>query len=159
MFDKNDRIAHPLHGGCIIDSIAEERIDGVNRKYYVLKTPKQGVTVKVPVDSSESVGIRPIVSPETAEDVLRFFAEADTVEPSGWNKRYRENMEKVKSGDPYAVAEVIKKLLYRGGIKGLSAVERKMLADAKQILISELVMSKNQTYEEIEKHIELCCMI
>lgn len=159
MFEKNDRIVHPLHGGCIIDSITEERINGVNRQYYILKTPKHGVTVKVPVDTSESVGIRPIMSDLTADDVMRYFVTADTVEPSGWNQRYRENMDKMKSGDPYAVAAVIKRLLCRDCIKGLSAVERNMLAAAKQILISELVMSKNQTYEELEKHIEQICEI
>lgn len=157
MFNVGDRIAHPLHGGCVIEAIAEERIGGVCRQYYVLKTPKNGVTVKIPVEKSQSIGIRPIISSQIAEKVLQSFEEIETREAVSWNKRYRDNMEKLKSGNLYEVAGVIKRLLCRESVKGLSTGERKMLTSAKQILISEIVLSKNVSYEEIEKEIECCC--
>ena len=159
MYNVGDKIAHPMHGGCIIEAIAEERISGVLRKYYILKTPKHGVTVKIPVETSANVGIRPIISPQTAENVIDSFSSAATVESTSWNKRYRENLEKLKSGDLYEVAGVIKRLMTRDDMKGLSSAERKMLASAKQILISEIVLSQNSTYEEIEERIDSCCRI
>ena len=159
MFDIGDKIAHPMHGGCVIEAIAEERISGVLRKYYVLKTPKHCITVKIPVETSANVGIRPIISPQTAESILESFVHAETVESASWNKRYRDNMDKLKSGDLYEVAGVIKRLMSRENAKGLSSGERKLLASAKQILISELVLSQNSTYEEIEERIDCCCKI
>lgn len=149
-----DMVTHPLHGAGVIDCIEVQRIDGQNREYYVLKLPNGDMRVKIPVATSDKIGIRPIISCEEAEAILASFSALEVCMTQNWNKRYRENMEKIKTGDLMEVAAVVKGLLIRDKEKGLSTGERKMLHSAKQILISEIVLSVCSTYEEIEAQIE-----
>ena len=157
MFSIGDRIAHPLHGAGVIDGIEERRIDGVTRKYYQLRMPSGGMDVnmdvRIPVEKSAEIGIRPIISPEEADDLLNDLGDIEIDMTQNWNRRYRENMLRIKSGDLMEVARVIKGLMNRDAEKGLSTGERKMLRSAKQILISEVVLAKNCAYEEIEQEI------
>ncbi len=155
MFSIGDRIAHPLHGAGIIESIIAKKIDGTEREYYVLKLPVGDMLVMIPVSSTAAVGVRPIVSARDAEEIIASFAELEVNMTQNWNKRYRENMEKIKSGDLTEVATVIKGLMLRDTEKGLSTGERKMLHSAKQILISEIVLSNCTSYEEVEQRITL----
>lgn len=150
MFKTGDRIAHPLHGAGVIDRIEEKTVNGQKRTYYVLKIPVGGMIVLIPTESAESIGVRPIVDPSTAEDVFTKLAELDTEMEQNWNKRYRENMLRIKSGNLLEVARVIKSLARRDNEKNLSTGERKMLRSAKQILISEIVLSQNSSYEAVE---------
>lgn len=153
MFKVGDMIAHPMHGAGIIDSIEERKINGCVRQYYILKLPAGGMVVMIPLESCEAIGVRPIVDPEEADQLMESMCDIDAEMTSNWNRRYRENMERLKSGDLLEVARVVKGLMNRDGEKGLSTGERKMLHSAKQILISELVLSKKLSYEEIETRI------
>ncbi len=153
MFNIGDRIAHPLHGAGVIENIEEKRINGVSREYYILKLPVGGMTVMIPVDGCDNIGVRPIISPERADEIISAINDIDAEMTSNWNKRYRENMERIKSGNLIEVARVIKGLMERDSAKGLSTGERKMLHSAKQILISEIVLSQDTTYESVERRI------
>ncbi len=152
-FRVGDRIAHPMHGAGVIDSIVSRRINGKDREYYVLKIPAGDMQVMIPVDASESIGVRPIVGSDEAERILEDIPGIQVSMTQNWNKRYRENMMKIKSGNLMEVATVVKGLTERERQRGLSTGERKMLHSAKQILISEIVLSKSASYEEVEARV------
>ncbi|MDR0862969.1 MAG: CarD family transcriptional regulator [Oscillospiraceae bacterium] len=150
MFKVGDMIAHPMHGAGVIDSIEEQKVNGCTRSYYILKMPTGGMVVMIPMESSDAIGVRPIVNFDDAESIMNSIAGIDAEMTSNWNKRYRENMQRIKSGDLLEVARVVKGLMARDVEKGLSTGERKMLHSAKQILISEIVLSQQTSYEEVE---------
>lgn len=152
-FRIGDRIAHPLHGAGVIDSIESRKINGTERDYYVLKLPVGDMLVMIPVESCEDIGVRPIISAEKARSILEAIPNIDIEMTQNWNKRYRENMLKIKSGDLMEVAAVVKGLMVRDAERGLSTGERKMLHSAKQILISEVVLSEGCGYDEIEERL------
>ena len=132
-----DKIVHPMHGAGVIDSIVQKKVNGVLREYYILKLPLNGMLVMIPTHNSEEIGVRPIVVGEEADRVIAAIPGMDVEMDSNWNRRYRENMLRLKSGDLLEVARVVKGLVRRDGERGLSTGERKMLHSAKQILISE----------------------
>ncbi len=109
----------------------------------------------IPTESSEAIGVRPIVDSAMAEEIINSISEIDVEMTQNWNRRYRENMQRIKSGNLTEVARVVKGLMERDNDKGLSTGERKMLHSAKQILISEIVLSQNTSYEEVETRINL----
>jgi CarD family transcriptional regulator len=111
------------------------------------------MVVLIPVENSEEIGVRPILTEEQADKVIASMSDIEVEMDQNWNRRYRENMMRLKSGDLIEVARVIKGLMFREVERGLSTGERKMLRSAKQILISEIVLSKNSTYDEIEARI------
>lgn len=153
MFQVGDKIVHPMHGAGVIDSIVTKKVNGVVRDYYIMKIPVGGMLVMIPTRNSEEIGVRPIVPPEEADRVLAQLEDMQVDMTSNWNQRYRENMLRLKSGDLTEVARVVKGLARRDEARGLSTGERKMLHSAKQILISELVLSQSSTYEEVEARI------
>ena len=153
MFVVGDMIAHPMHGAGVIDSIEERKMNGLTRRYYILKMPANGMVVMIPTESTEQIGVRRIVDSETADALMASIPHIKIEMTANWNRRYRENMQKIKSGDLLEVACVVKGLMTREIEKGLSTGERKMLLSAKQILISEIVLSKKLTYEEVESRI------
>jgi len=153
MFRIGDMIAHPMHGAGVIDSIEEKNMNGSTRLYYILKMPAGGMVVMIPTESTEQIGVRPIVDAGAADALMASMCEIDVEMTSNWNRRYRENMQRIKSGDLLEVARVVKGLMSRDSEKGLSTGERKMLHSAKQILISEIVLSKKLTYEEVESQL------
>ena len=155
MFQIGDKIVHPMHGAGVIDSIATQRVNGVVRDYYVLKLPVGGMQVMVPTENSAEIGVRPIVAAGKAEEIIVALRDIQVENDSNWNRRYRENMLRLKSGDLLEVARVMKTLMLRDGERGLSTGERKMLHSAKQILISEIVMSESSSYEDVERRIDL----
>ena len=155
MFQIGDKIVHPMHGAGVIDSIATQRVNGVVRDYYVLKLPVGGMQVMVPTENSAEIGVRPMVAAGKAEEIIAALRDIQVENDSNWNRRYRENMLRLKSGDLMEVARVMKGLILRDEKKGLSTGERKMLHSAKQILISEIVLSQNASYEEIEGRINM----
>lgn len=156
MFKVGDRIVYPMHGAGVIESIEEREILGNRQKYYIMKMPIGDMKVMVPLDSAAEVGIREIIDEATADKVFCILCDDKTPMQANWNKRYRENMEKIRSGDIFEVADVVRSLMQREKEKGLSTGERKMLSNAKQILISELVLAKNMDQEQVEKLIEKC---
>ncbi|MBR2471703.1 MAG: CarD family transcriptional regulator [Clostridia bacterium] len=150
MYNIGDRIVYPMHGAGIIEAIEErEVLDEVN-KYYILRMPYDDMTVMLPISGIAADSIRDVISPEEADKVIKYFDDFFEEVSSNWNKRYRENIAKIKSGNIYEVAGVVKMLLFRDKTRGLSSGERKMLTNAKQILISELVIAKSTTQEKIE---------
>lgn len=152
-FQIGDLIAHPLHGAGVISGIENRRINGRTQSYYTLKISIGDILVLVPVDSCDKVGIRPVIARDTADDILSRLRNAEIEVNQNWNKRYRENMLRIRSGDLFEVAAVIKSLHIRDRERGLSTGERKMLNCAKQILLSELVLSLGGTYEEAESRL------
>ncbi len=154
MYNIGDKIVYPMHGAGVIESIEEKEILGKRQKYYIMKMPIGEMKVMIPMASVQEIGIRCIINQKEAEGVIGIFSSGKTDMSSNWNKRYRENMVKIKSGNIYEVADVVKNLMFRDREKGLSTGERKMLNNAKQILISELVLAKNMEQCEVEDLLE-----
>jgi CarD family transcriptional regulator len=142
-----------MHGAGVIDSIVERKINGLTREYFVLKLPTNGMVIMVPTNNCDEIGMRGIVDEKKAEEIISLISTIDVDMTQNWNKRYRENILRIKSGDLEEVAKVVKGLMIRDQEHGLSTGERKMLHSAKQILISELVLAKDCSYEEIEDEI------
>lgn len=154
MYNIGDKVVYPMHGAGVIEAIEEKEILGKTQKYYVMKMPLGDMKVMIPLNNCEDIGIRDIIDSEEADKVLRSFKNFKTDCTLSWNKRYRENMLKIKSGDIYEVARVVKMLMWRDRDKGLSTGERKMLCNAKQILISEIVLAKNTKQHDVELILE-----
>jgi len=154
MYNIGDKVVYPMHGAGVIEDIEEREILGKTQKYYVMKMPLGDMKVMIPMSNCDGIGIRNIISADIADRVLESFREDVQEFTQSWNKRYRENMLKIKSGDVFEVARVVKALMCRDKEKGLSTGERKMLTNAKQILISELVLAKNKPQSDIEEIIE-----
>lgn len=155
MFHVGDKIVHPMHGAGVIDSIVSEKRNGIIRDYYLLKMPVGGMLVMIPTDNSEEIGVRPVVDKKEADEIIAAIPCIEVDMTQNWNRRYRENMLRLKSGDLLEVARVVKGLMMRDNDRGLSTGERKMLHSAKQILISEIVLSQSSSYEEVEERINL----
>ena len=153
MFNVGDKIVYPMHGAGTIDSIEEKDILGEKQSYYILKMPSN-VKVMIPTAKAEEVGVRNIIDKQSAEKVFKVLSEDETEMEKNWNKRYRDNMDKMKSGDIYEVADVVRNLSFKQKEKGLSTGEKKMLNNAKQILVSELVLAEHANQEEVEEQIE-----
>ena len=149
MFNVGDHIVYPMHGAGTIDAIEEKDILGEKQSYYILKMPGE-VKVMVPTNKAEEIGVRNVIDKTSAEKVFEILEEDKTDMSQNWNKRYRDNMDKMKSGDIYEVADVVRNLSFKQKEKGLSTGEKKMLLNAKQILVSELVLAEHATYEEVE---------
>ena len=149
-YDIGDKIVYPMHGAGIIEAIEEREIMGVKQQYYIMRIPIGDMKVMIPMSNAKEIGIRDVIDNTEADKVLEEFKNCHTEMDSNWNKRYRENMTRIKSGDIYEVVYVVKNLMYRDKSRGLSTGERKMLNSAKQILVSELVVAKSLKQNEIE---------
>ena len=154
MYNIGDKIVYPMHGAGVIEAIEEREILGKRQKYYIMKMPIGEMKVLIPMKNVKEIGIRAVIDQSEAENVIQIFKKDATDMSSNWNKRYRENMNRIKSGNIYEVAHVVKNLMTREKQKGLSTGERKMLNSAKQILISELVLAKSMSQEDIEKMLD-----
>lgn len=154
MYSIGDSVVYPLHGAGIIEAIEEREVSGLMHRYYAMRIPLGDMKVLIPVEGADKIGVRDIISPSEADKVIEEFRIVDSETNLNWNKRFRENMVKIKSGNIFEVATVVKSLMIRDKSKGLSTGERKMLANAKQILISEIVISKNTTYEAVDEELK-----
>ncbi len=143
-----------MHGAGVIEAIEEKKILNKKQKYYIMRIPVGDMKVMIPINNSKEIGIREIIDKKTAKKVLQEFKSLQADFTSNWNKRYRENMLKIKSGKILDVAYVVKTLMIRDKLKGLSTGERKMLNNARQILISELVLTQVSCQEKIEEQID-----
>lgn len=142
MFNIGDKVVYPMHGAGVIEAIEEKEILGKKRKYYIMKMPLGEMKVMIPLENVEDIGLREIISLNEVDQVIAVLNDDISRMPQNWNRRYRANMDKIKSGDIYEVAAVVRNLMLRDKEKGLSTGERKMLTNAKQILISELVLTR-----------------
>jgi len=143
-----------MHGAGVIDSIVRRKVAGQVQEYYQLKLSVGNMVVMVPTDNTGEIGMRPVVSGAKAEELMSEMEGIQVDMTQNWNRRYRENMVRLKSGDLLEVARVVKGLRQREGQRGLSNGERKMLHTAKQILISELVLAQSLPYETVESSVD-----
>ena len=148
MFSVGDKVVYPMHGAGMIQNIEEKEVLGETRAYYILRIPYGNLQVMVPVQGSDAAGLRPIVSEETVCEVMGVLSAESTPMDENWNRRYRENMDKLRSGDPAKVAEVIRNLMRVEREKRLSTGEKKLLANARQILASEIVLVRGVAEKE-----------
>ena len=149
MFRKGDKVVHPRHGAAVVEDLVELERFGEQRIYVKLRLPK-GLTLMVPVESTEQVGLRGVVSRDELDEVFDLLRADEGWMPILWSKRYRANLAKLISGDIYHVAEVVRNLSCRERGKGLSSAEKRMLVKAREILISELTFVVGSTEESAE---------
>ena len=134
-------MVYPHHGAALIEDISTRSIRGVERVYLRLRVTQGDLTIEVPADNVELVGVRDVVGPEGLERVFAVLQANVKEEPTNWSRRYKANVEKIASGDVIKVAEVVRDLSRRDTNRGLSAGEKRMLARARQILVSELALA------------------
>jgi CarD family transcriptional regulator len=147
-FKVGDRVVYPHHGAAVIKKKLSMDVGGEKKEYFVLQMAHGDLTLSVPVDKADEVGMRPPISVEDVEDVLRLLGKRDVREPSNWSRRFKNHQEKLKSGDVYQVAEVVRNLALRESARGLSAGEKSMLERARVILASELSIAWNVPEDE-----------
>ena len=147
-FELGDRVIYPHHGAAEIMAREQRNEFGEAREYLVLKTAHGDLTV-------DEVGMRPPIDTDDVEDLFELLAKKDVREPANWSRRFKNHQEKLKSGDIYQVAEVVRNLALRENAKGLSAGEKSMLEKSRQILVSELSISMDVTEDEARQQVEL----
>ncbi|MFV0258913.1 MAG: CarD family transcriptional regulator [Acidimicrobiales bacterium] len=156
-YKAGDRVVYPHHGSAIIEKTEMVELNGEKRKYFVLRTTHDDLTLRVPVDMVDEVGMRPPISLEDVEDLFVLLAKKDVREPANWSRRFKNHQEKLRSGDVYQVAEVVRNLALREKAKGLSAGEKKMYTQAQMVLVSELSLaldvSEEAAMDQVEKQL------
>lgn len=155
MFNIGDKIVYPMHGAGEIVAIEEREILGDVHKYYIMRLPINDLKVMVPVKNAKEIGVRDISDADTMEKVLKALSSEEEVSmPKNWNRRYRYNLDKIKSGDLMEIADVVRSLESLDREKSLSTGERKILNEAKQIILSEMVLVFEKNVEEVTKLID-----
>jgi CarD family transcriptional regulator len=149
-FTVGETVVYPHHGAAKIEAIETRVVKGEERLYLVLKVAQGDLTVRVPADNAEYVGVRDVVNAAGLERVFDVLRAPYTEEPTNWSRRYKANLEKLASGDVIKVAEVVRDLWRREKDRGLSAGEKRMLAKARQILVSELALAENTNEDKAE---------
>ena len=153
-FKAGDRVVYPHHGAAIIEKTEMKELNGEKKKYFMLKTAHDDLTVWVPVDKADEVGMRPPISLEDVEDLFVLLSKKDVREPANWSRRFKNHQEKLKSGDVYQVAEVVRNLALREKAKGLSAGEKNMYTKARKVLVSELSFALDVSEEAAMDQVE-----
>lgn len=151
MFGIGDKIVYPAYGAGVIETIEEKEVLGEKKKYYILRIPIDDMRVMIPMDNINGFGIRSVISYNEFENIMNVFKQYKANISDGWGKRYRYNTEKIRSGNIYNIAEVVKDLWVREEKKGLSPGERKILDNAMQIMFSELIVVTGLNYAEVLK--------
>ncbi|MGI6200441.1 MAG: CarD family transcriptional regulator [Christensenellales bacterium] len=154
MYHVGDRVAYPMHGAGVIEAIERREILGKTAAYYVLHFTLTGMKVMIPVDSPMDNGLRAVIGLEQLEQLWAYLAQAPDPEDGNWNRRYRNNLERIKTGDLFEVADVVRTLMRRDRDKGLSTGERKMLLSARQILLSEIMLVTGELPEQVDDQLE-----
>jgi len=149
-FKVGDTVVYPHHGAALIEAVEKRTIKGEERLYLVLKVAQGDLTVRVPADNVDMVGVRDVVGQEGLDRVFDVLRMPYTEEPTNWSRRYKANLEKLASGDVIKVAEVVRDLWRREQDRGLSAGEKRMLAKARQILVSELALAEKTNEDKAE---------
>jgi len=150
MFIIGEKVVYPVHGAGIIEGIERQEVLGKYRSYYILRLYVGDMRVLVPVDGVERVGMRRVCTTAKLNEVRLILQGAASPWEDNWNRRYRLNMDKIKSGDICQLAEVVRNLMRRDLIKGLSTGEKKMLDNARKILMSEVALAAEEESEIIE---------
>lgn len=147
-FKVGDRVVYPHHGAAVIEKKETREFDGKKVEYLVLRMAHGELTLSVPSEKAEEVGMRPPISAEDVDDLFQLLAKKDVREPTNWSRRFKNHQEKLKSGDVYQVAEVVRNLALREQTKGLSAGEKSMLVKARSVLVSELSFALDVSEED-----------
>jgi CarD family transcriptional regulator len=142
-FTVGETVVYPHHGAAKIEEIKTRTIRGEDKIYLKLKVAQGDLTIEVPADNVDLVGVRDVVGQEGLDKVFEVLRAPYTEEPTNWSRRYKANLEKLASGDVNKVAEVVRDLWRRDQERGLSAGEKRMLAKARQILVGELALAEN----------------
>lgn len=151
MYQIGDKIVYPMHGAGIIRAIEDKEILGSVSSYYILEVPIGNISLMVPVNNADEIGVRNVVTPQVIDELFTYIATAEIEVNENWNKRYRENMTKIKSGDLFEIGPIYRYLMEKDKEKGLSSGEKKMFISAHQILVSEIMLSLNITLPEAEE--------
>lgn len=154
MFNLGDKVVYPMHGAGIIESVETREVLGETKKYFVLKMPIGEMKLMIPVDNVDNIGIRNIIDRDTVDEVIAVLKQRAVLNDANWNKRYRDNMLKMKTGDIFEVAQVVRDLTYRDKEKGLSTGEKKMLISAKQMVCSEIALATNRDGEDVLEYLD-----
>lgn len=140
-FNVGETVVYPHHGAALIEEVNERTIKGKVKKYLKLKVAQGDLTIEVPAENVDMVGVRDVVDQKGLEEVFEVLRQPYVEEPTNWSRRYKANVEKLASGDIKKVAEVVRDLWRRDQDRGLSAGEKRMLAKARQILVGELALA------------------
>lgn len=154
MFGIGDKVVYPMHGAGVIEAIEEREVLGEVRQYYVMHIPVGNMKVFIPLDSVDHLGIRQVISRSEVPEVMEILENESKLPVLAWNRRYRANMDRIKSGSIFSVAEVVRSLSQREREKGLSTGEKKMYDNACQILVSELVLAEDAQEEEMRNRLK-----
>lgn len=150
-FTVGETVVYPHHGAALIEAVSTKVIRGEEKLYLKLRVAQGDLTIEVPADNVDLVGVRDVVGKEGLEKVFEVLRAPYTEEPTNWSRRYKANVEKIASGDVIKVAEVVRDLSRRDQDRGLSAGEKRMLAKARQILVSELALAERTEEEKAEE--------
>ncbi|MDQ2845722.1 MAG: CarD family transcriptional regulator [Actinomycetota bacterium] len=150
VFKVGETVVYPHHGAALIQATETRVVKGEEKLYLVLKIAQGDLTVKVPAENAEIVGVRDVVDQTGLNKVFEVLRAPHTEEPTNWSRRYKANLEKLASGDVNKVAEVVRDLWRRDKERGLSAGEKRMLAKARQILVSELALAEHTDEDKAE---------
>jgi CarD family transcriptional regulator len=153
-FKVGDRVVYPHHGAAVIERKETKEAFGEKKEYFILSVAHGDLTLSVPADKAEEVGMRPPISADDVDDLFHLLSKKDVREPTNWSRRFKNHQEKLKSGDVYQVAEVVRNLALREVTKGLSAGEKAMLIRARGILVSELSFALNVSEDEALERLE-----
>ena len=157
-FQVGDKAVYPAQGVAEIVGIDAKEISGKSMRFYVLRILDSDMRILVPVDKAQQVGLREVASSEEIDEVMDILREKDVhIDKQTWNRRYRGFMEKIKTGSLFDVAEVYRDLYRLKSSKVLSFGERKMLDNAKQLIVKELAVARKWTEEKVEAELEKAC--
>ncbi len=151
MFKVGDNAVYPAHGVGIIKRIEKKVVSGKEKSFYVLQVIENGMTIMVPTDNTAGVGLRALVSQQEVDEVMGILRDKEVkIDRTTWNRRYREYMEKIKTGSVKEIAEVLRNLYLLKNSKDLSFGEKKMFDTAKNLLVKEISMSNSIPESEVE---------
>jgi CarD family transcriptional regulator len=154
VFQVGDRVVYPMHGAGVIEAIEEQEVLGRRARYYVMRLPVSEMKVMVPCEQTLTTGLRQVISEQALQNMLEVLKARKTLLSKNWNHRYRANMEKIKSGNILELADVVRSLSHRDREKGLSTGERRMLDNARQILLSEIILAKDLEPEQASRFLD-----
>ncbi|MDA8229398.1 MAG: CarD family transcriptional regulator [Desulfitobacterium hafniense] len=154
MFQIGDKVVYPMHGAGVIEAIEEREVLGEKKKYYVMHMPVGNMKVFVPLNNIDGLGLRQVIPHTQVPNVIDVLRTRTGPSTLAWNRRYRANMDKIKSGNIFEVAEVVRSLAQRDREKGLSTGEKKMFENAYQILVSELVLAEEVGEDNVRELVE-----
>src|SRR5690349_16262431 len=148
LYKVGDKVVYPHHGAGTVVKREKREVLGETREYLTIKILHNDMTVNVPADNAERVGLRKVIDEEAVKKVVKYLTSGGTEMPKNWNRRFKHNRDKMKTGDIFELAEVVRNLSLRDGEKGLSTGEKQMYVKAKKILASELMYAKNLSEDD-----------